>query len=85
MWEADARGAWPAPGDPASLRLMARRPESAEPTWIDFPPRWPERERAPGDAERERPPVLLTTPITRLGRRERPEVPRVVAQWAPAG
>lgn len=58
---------------------MARRAESAEPAWIDFPPRWPERDRAPGDPERERPPVLLTTPIPRLGRRERPKVLRIVA------
>lgn len=59
---------------------MARRPETAEPAWIDFPPRWPDRERAPGDAERERPPVLLTTAIPRLGRRERPKVLRIVAR-----
>ena len=56
---------------------MARRPESSEPAWIDFPPRWPERDRAPGD--RERPPVLLTAPIPRIGGRERPKVLRIVA------
>jgi len=57
---------------------MSRRAQTNEPGWIDFPPRWPERDRPPADAERERPPVLLTSPIPRLGRRERPKVLRIV-------
>lgn len=57
---------------------MSRRADTGEPGWIDFPPRWPERDHVPGDAERQRPTVLLTAPIPRLGRRERPKVLRIV-------
>lgn len=55
---------------------MARRNDAIDPTWIDFPPRWPER--TPGGAEHERPPVVLTTAIPHRGRRERPVVLRIV-------
>lgn len=57
---------------------MTRRRTTPEPGWIDFPPRWPERENDADGAERERPPVLLTAPIPHLGRRERPKVLRIV-------
>ncbi|MBJ7455713.1 MAG: hypothetical protein JHC74_06615 [Thermoleophilia bacterium] len=63
-----------------------RARDTGDPAWIDFPPRWPE---APGqgarrvDAEHERPAVVLTTPIPRLGRRERPRVLRIVTGVRP--
>lgn len=62
---------------------MSRRTHLPEAGWIEFPPRWPERDGAQDETERERPPVLLTSPIPRLGRRERPKVLRIVTGGAP--
>lgn len=61
-----------------STRRAPRRPD---PGWIEFPPLWPEsvaRERRGTRAEEERPAVVLTSRIPRIGRRERPRVLRIV-------
>lgn len=62
---------------------MPRRRATPETAWIDFPPRWPERGDAPGEAEHERPPVVLTAAIPHRGRRERPVVLRIVTGVRP--
>ncbi len=62
---------------------MPRHRDVHEPTWIDFPPRWPARGGATGDAEHERPPVVLTAAIPHRGRRERPVVLRIVTGVRP--
>lgn len=63
-----------------------RARDTGDPGWIDFPPRWPEaaddRARRP-DAERERPVVVLTSPIPRVGSRERLRVLRIVTGVRP--
>jgi hypothetical protein len=63
-----------------------RARDTGDPGWIDFPPRWPEAPEPGGrrvDAEHERPAVLLTARIPRIGRRERPRVLRIVTGVRP--